>query len=450
MNLVSGIMFVIMLITAFVYYIVPKKAKPYTLLIISIAFYISLGWQPLIFIVFSSITTYIAGILLENKENKTIKRVILAITVILNGLILVILKNQIFVKNIIVPMGISYYTFQVISYIADIYKKKYEAQKNLAKYFLYTMYFPYLSIGPINRYNDITPTLYETDKKFNGSQAFYGLLRILFGIFKKLVVANRIQILIATITGDTNTYQGAFALFAMLLYSIELYCDFSGGIDVVIGFSKILQIKIMENFNNPYISENIQEFWRRWHISLSNWFRDYVYIPLGGSRCGNLRTNINVLIVFVLSGLWHGTQYVLWGLLHGIFLLLGKVVKTPWKIVNRVITFLIVSILWAFFIWPNTVQACQMIASVFTQFNYQALIQSIGSLGLSLANYIVLIIATIMVFTYEGKKKVINEKIKNKEPEIKLILTISAILIILVFGVYGIGFDASQFIYNKF
>ncbi len=136
--------------------------------------------------------------------------------------------------------------------------------------------------------------------------------------------------------------------------------------------------------------------------------------------------------------------------MHGIFLLLGKVIKTPWKIVNRVITFLIVSILWAFFIWPNTVQACQMIASVFTQFNYQALIQNIGSLGLSLANYIVLIIATIMVFIYEGKKKVINEKIKNKAPEIKLILTISAILIILVFGVYGIGFDASQFIYNKF
>ena len=405
MNLVSGIMFLIMLVTAFLYYVVPKKAKPYTLLAISVAFYISLGWQPLMFIIFSTITTYIAGILLEkNAENKTIKKLILGVTIILNGIILVVVKNQIFVKNLIVPMGISYYTFQVMSYNIDIYREKYKAQKNIAKYFLYTMYFPYLSIGPINRYNDITPTLYETNKKFNLTQSYYGLSRILLGIFKKLVVANRVQILVSTIAQDSNAYQGAFALFAMLLYSIQLYCDFSGGIDVVIGFSKILQINIIENFNNPYIAESIQDFWRRWHISLSNWFRDYVYIPLGGSRCGKLRTNINVLIVFTLSGLWHGTAYVLWGLLHGIFLIIGKVVKTPSKIINRIITFLIVSILWSFFIWPDTIQACQMIGSIFTQFNYQALIQNIGNLGLSLANYIVLIISTIAVFFYDAKK----------------------------------------------
>lgn len=451
MNLVSAIMFLIMLITAFLYYIVPKQVKPYTLLAISVAFYISLGWQPLIFIILSTLTTYIAGILLEkNSEKKTAKKLILTFTISLNAIILVFLKNKIFIKNLIVPMGISYYTFQVISYMIDIYRKKYLPQKNLAKYFLYTMYFPYLSIGPINRYDDITQTLYQTDKKFNLTQAYNGLCRILLGIFKKLVVANRVQILVSTISQDVGTYQGAFALFAMLLYSIQIYCDFSGGIDVVIGFSKILQINLKENFNNPYFAESIQDFWRRWHISLSNWFRDYVYIPLGGSRCGKLRTNINVIIVFTLSGLWHGTQYVLWGLLHGIFLILGKIVKTSYKFVNQIITFLIVSILWSFFIWPDTIQACQMIGSIFTQFNYQQLFQNIGNLGLNFANYIVLIISTILVFIYDGKKNKINEMIKKRTPEIKLILAITMVLVIMVFGIYGIGFDASEFIYNKF
>ncbi len=451
MDLVSGSMFAMMLVTAFLYYVVPPKAKPYTILAISIAFYASLGWQALLYIVFSTMTTYVAGILLEDKIKKRQMRAItLGIVIALNVLILVTIKNQIFGKDILVPMGISYYTFQVISYSVDIYRKKYTAQRNLAKYFLYTMYFPYLFIGPINRYDDIENTLYETNKKFSSRQAFYGLARILWGIFKKLVVANRIQIIMTTITQDTTTYQGAYALFAMLLYSAQLYCDFSGGIDIVIGFSRILQIHLKENFDVPYCSQNIQEFWRRWHISLSNWFRDYVYIPLGGSRAGKLRTNINVMIVFLLSGLWHGTGYVLWGFFHGVFLLLGKVVKTPWKVVNQILTFLIVSVLWSFFIWQDTWQACQMIGSIFTQFNYQALLQNIGNLGLSFANYVVLLLATIAVFVYDGHKHKMNERIKRTGTEMKLIGVISMIFVICIFGVYGIGFDASAFIYNKF
>lgn len=447
MELISGTIFAIMLITVILYYTLPKKAKPYVLLLISIVVYASFGKSSIFFIIFSTITTYLAGILLEKTKYR---KTILAITIIINTLILVILKNGLFVKDIIIPIGISYYTFQVISYIIDIYRKKYEPQKNIAKYFLYTMYFPYLFIGPINRYDKIQELLYKTDKKFNISKAFNGLIRMLWGIFKKIVIANRIQIIISAITQDVATYQGAYALFAMILYSIELYCDFSGGIDVVIGFSKILQINLLENFDNPYKSQNIQEFWRRWHITLSSWFRDYVYIPLGGSRCGKLRTNINVIIVFVLSGLWHGTQYILWGLLHGIFLILGKFIKTPWKIINTIFTFLIVSILWSFFIWQDAGTACTMMLSVFTKFNYEDLIQNILNFGLSIANYIVLIISVIAVIMYDFNKTKINSKIKAMKTETKLILLISIIFIILIFGTYGIGFEASEFIYNKF
>lgn len=447
MELISGTMFAVMLVTVILYYMMPKKIKPYILLLISVVVYASLGLSSICFIVFSTITTYLAGIFLEKyKYRKTI----LGITIAVNVIILIILKNQIFIKDIIVPIGISYYTFQVISYIIDIYRKKYEPQKNIAKYFLYTMYFPYLFIGPINRYDKIEKSLYKTDVKFNPSIVFNGLIRMLWGIFKKLVIANRIQIVISTITQDVSAYQGAFALFAMILYSIELYCDFSGGIDVVIGFSKMLQIKLLENFDNPYKSQNIQEFWRRWHISLSSWFRDYVYIPLGGSRCGKLRTNINVVVVFVLSGLWHGAQYVLWGLLHGIFLILGKFIKTPWKVINTVITFFIVSMLWSFFIWQDAGQACNMMLSVFTKFNYLDLAQSILNLGLNMVNYIVLIISVISVVIYDFNKIKINNMIKNMRTETKLILLIVLLFIILIYGTYGIGFDASQFIYNKF
>lgn len=324
MSLVSGTFIAIMILTTILYYLLPKKTKPYILLVISICVYASLGVKSLIYIIISSVTTYIATLLFQKNKYK---KLILILTLIINMGILVIIKSEL-IKNIIVPLGISYYTFQVVSYLIDVYRNKYKPEKNIAKYFVYTMYFPYLFIGPINRFNDISNSLFKEDKKINLSSMYNGILRIGWGFFKKLLIANRINVLIATITQNPSEYNGAFALFAMLLYSIQLYADFSGGIDIVIGFSKVLQINVKENFDTPYISQNIQEFWRRWHISLSSWFRDYVYIPLGGNRCSKLRHYFNTIIVFLLSGLWHGINYVLWGLLHAIFLILGKFITT--------------------------------------------------------------------------------------------------------------------------
>ena len=393
MSLVSGAFIGVMIITAILYYLSPKKFKPYVLLIISVLVYSSLGVKSLIYIVISTITTYVAGLLFEKNKYK---KLILIVTLVINLGILVVIKSEL-VKNIIVPLGVSYYTFQVVSYLIDVYRNKYKPERNIAKYFLYTMYFPYLFIGPINRYDDISKTLFETDKKFNPQAAYNGILRIGWGFFKKLIISNRINVLISAITQNPSEYNGAFALFAMLLYSIQLYADFSGGIDIVLGFSKVLQINLKENFDNPYVSQNIQEFWRRWHISLSSWFRDYVYIPLGGNRCSKLRNYFNTLVVFLLSGLWHGVNYILWGLFHGIFLIIGKFIKVKNKYVNIAVTFLVVSFLWSFFIWPTAIQSLQMIGSVFTTFNYQELFSNILNLGLNLANYIVLIIAVILL-----------------------------------------------------
>lgn len=446
MSLVSGTFIVIMILTTILYYLLPKKTKPYVLLAISICVYASLGVKSLIYIIISSITTYIATLLFQKNKYK---KLILIITLAINIGILIIIKSEL-IKNIIVPLGISYYTFQVVSYLIDVYRNKYKPEKNIAKYFVYTMYFPYLFIGPINRFNDISNSLFKEDKKINLSSMYNGILRIGWGFFKKLLIANRINVLITAITQNPSEYNGAFALFAMFLYSIQLYADFSGGIDIVIGFSKVLQINIKENFDTPYISQNIQEFWRRWHISLSSWFRDYVYIPLGGNRCSKLRNYFNTIVVFLLSGLWHGVNYVLWGLLHAIFLILGKFITTKNKYINITVTFLIVSFLWSFFIWPTTLESLQMMGSVFTTFNYSELFSNILNLGLNLANYIVLILAVVLLIIYDLKRKKINSKIKDLKTEHKLILLAGLIWIILIFGMYGIGFNASEFIYNKF
>ena len=446
MSLVSGAFIGVMIATAILYYLSPKKFKPYVLLIISVLVYSSLGVKSLVYIVISTITTYVAGLLFEKNKYK---KLILIVTLVINLGILVVIKSEL-VKNIIVPLGVSYYTFQVVSYLIDVYRNKYKPERNIAKYFLYTMYFPYLFIGPINRYDDISKTLFETDKKFNSQSAYNGILRIGWGFFKKLIISNRINVLISAITQNPNEYNGAFALFAMLLYSIQLYADFSGGIDIVLGFSKVLQINLKENFDTPYISQNIQEFWRRWHISLSSWFRDYVYIPLGGNRCSKLRNYFNTLVVFLLSGLWHGVNYILWGLFHGIFLIIGKFIKVKNKYVNITVTFLVVSFLWSFFIWPTAIQSLQMIGSVFTTFNYQELFANLLNLGLNLANYIVLIIAVILLIIYDLKREKINSKIKNLSTERKLIIFAVLVWIVLIFGMYGIGFNASDFIYNKF
>ncbi len=446
MSLVSGTFIAIMILTTILYYLLPKKTKPYVLLVISICVYASLGVKSLLYIIISSVTTYIATLLFQKNKYK---KLILILTLIINMGILVIIKSEL-IKNIIVPLGISYYTFQVVSYLIDVYRNKYKPEKNIAKYFVYTMYFPYLFIGPINRFNDISNSLFKEDKKINLSSMYNGILRIGWGFFKKLLIANRINVLIATITQNPSEYNGAFALFAMLLYSIQLYADFSGGIDIVIGFSKVLQINVKENFDTPYISQNIQEFWRRWHISLSSWFRDYVYIPLGGNRCSKLRHYFNTIIVFLLSGLWHGINYVLWGLLHAIFLILGKFITTKNKYLNITVTFLIVSFLWSFFIWPTTLESLQMIGSVFTTFNYSELFNNILNLGLNLANYIVLIISVILLIIYDLKREKINSKLKSLKTEHKLILFAGLVWVILIFGMYGIGFNASEFIYNKF
>lgn len=423
------------------------------LLITSLVIYASFGINNLIYILFSIITSYIGARCFNSKY----KKIILISTISINTIILLIMKLVSFNENIfsnissfkiIIPLGISYYTLQVISYLVDVYKGKNEPEKNLLNYMLFITYIPHLFIGPIYKYSDIKEELFSK-RKLNWNNVSEGLIRIVLGLLKKFIISARLALIISTISID-STYTGVYILFITLLFTIQLYCDFSGGIDIVLGISKILGINLKENFDMPFKSESIKEFWRRWHITLGTWLKEYIYIPLGGNKISNLRKFFNLLITFTISGIWHGINYIIWGIFHGIFVMFGDNFKTKYKWINRTITFLIVSLLWSFFIWDNNLYALKMIGTIFTNFNITHFINNFLNLGLNVYDWLILLIFTTFILIYDGNLLKIKSKILNSKSEFKLIFILSIALLILVFGIYGIGFNVDDFIYSKF
>lgn len=365
------------------------------------------------------------------------------------GLILVLLKLQpVTGMELLAPMGVSYFSLQIISYLVDVYRGTIQPERNILRYCLYVTYFPHLSIGPIESYSNMHRALAQRKITWDGISLGFG--RVLWGLFKKLVIAARAGVIVSAIAADPEAYQGGYALLAMVLYSLQLYTDFSGGIDIVLGVSQMLGLHLSENFDRPYFSESVQEFWRRWHMTLGTWLKNYVYIPLGGNRKGALRKGINFVITFLVSGLWHGIHYLLWGFLNGIFVLVGKHLQTPVKTINRIGTFLVISFLWCFFVWPDTITAVRSAISVFTQFNYGDVAANIGSLGLSLTDWIVMLSAGGVLWLYDCKHLAARKGFVKAQPAIRLAFIGLLGLVVLLFGMYGIGFEASGFIYGGF
>lgn len=409
------------------------------LLIASILIYFSFGIKPFLFIVFSTLSTYIVGRYVKGRKW------LLIISIIVNVLILGYFKFFIGYWNglkLIVPLGISYYTLQVISYLVDVYKGKYKYESNLLYLALFVTYIPHLYIGPISRYEDVKEEL-KRKKSFDWNRVYEGLQRIVWGLFKKLIIAARISILISNVTSNEMT--GIIIFVCCLLYSIELYSDFSGGIDIVLGISKILDIKLVENFDSPYLAENMKEFWGRWHISLGSWLKDYVYIPLGGNRKGKFRQCLNVIITFLVSGIWHGLNYIVWGLINGILVVLGNKYNCKYKWVNRAINFVIVSLLWIFFIYQDNLTSLVMFTKIFDNFKLPLL-----SLGLNRWDLVILGISTLILVIYDVNKDKILKMGKKLKVELKTVLLCLSIIIVIVFGIYGIGFEVTDFIYSKF
>ena len=347
------------------------------------------------------------------------------------------------------PMGVSYFALMLISYNVDVYRGKYPAEKNLYRFAAYVTYLPHLIMGPIEGYDRLAPNLFE-NRRMSWAGTGAGAARFAWGLFKKLVIAARAGVIISAISADTEAYRGGFALIAMLLYSVQLYSDFSGGMDMVLGVSRMLGITLSENFDAPFLAESFQEFWRRWHITLGAWLKNYVYIPLGGNRRGKLRKTVNLVVTFLVSGLWHGVDYILWGFFNGVFVALGSRFKTRWKLLNRLGTCFLVSLLWCFYVWPDTLLALKMLGSVFTVFNYGQVAATIGTLGLVSSDWIVLAVALVFMGICDAKRDALRERFTCWSPAVRTAAICACVLAVLVFGMYGIGFDASEFIYSNF
>lgn len=277
--------------------------------------------------------------------------------------------------NWMVPVGISFFTFQSVSYLFDVYYGKMKQERSLTNYVLFVSFFPQVTSGPISKANELIPQI-DSPKPFCYTQATKGLQWLLWGMFLKVVVADRLGLCVDTIYGNYKYYSGASLLLASIFYTLQIYGDFAGYSFMAIGIAKTLGINLINNFERPYFSQSVTEFWRRWHISLSRWLKDYVYIPLGGSRCSQLRSYMNIMVTFLVSGIWHGANwtFMIWGAMHGMVQVIEKWLgynkhSSTWVGIFRVcITFTIVNIAWIFFRMPTIGDAMEVIGRMISSF----------------------------------------------------------------------------------
>jgi len=363
------------------FYLFRHKFRVFILLAASYYFYIS--WNPvfIILILLSTLIDFGAGLSLERTRSKFTRRLILVISICANLGFLFFFKyfnfalenvNEILLAvkgsyqpieawDIILPIGISFYTFQTMSYTIDVYNGKTKAEKNLPYFALYVCFFPQLVAGPIERYNNLLPQFKEKAQLLIQNISHGGRL-ILYGLFMKMVIADNLGVFVDSVYGDISGASSLNLLIGSVFYSFQIYCDFHGYTTIAIGSAKLFNVNLSENFRTPYLSASITEFWRNWHITLTTWFRDYIYYPLGGNRGSVLKLGLAILTVFIVSGIWHGAKwtFILWGLFHALFVLFEKIVgwdkqstNVFLKAIKWGVTFTLVTALWVFFRSPD-------------------------------------------------------------------------------------------------
>ncbi len=523
------------------YYVLPKKAQWPLLLLGSYVFYYFAGWKFLFYILAVTLITYVAGLLISrNKKSadarfsemkeldksgsaspedvgkearkkfkekeKSRRRRIMAIGITLALLILAVVKytnftiyningilsafhapKRINFLTIALPTGISFYTFQAVSYVIDVYRDRHEAQTNFFKYALFVSFFPQLVQGPISRYGDLSKELYSPHS-FSGRTVERGFQRVLWGYFKKLVIADRILPAVNTMIDTPENFKGAYVFLVMMFYALELYADFTGGIDITIGIAEMLGIPVKENFERPFFSKNIAEYWRRWHITMGTWFTDYIFYPISvsgpmlklskwsrkhlGEKVGKrLPVYLASFIVWFTTGIWHGASwnFIVWGLGNFVVIMISqeleplyrkfhKKVNTDGSTVYKTFqvgrTILIMSALRLFDCYRNVPLTFKMFGTMFTTWNWNTLGNgTLLQLGISRADYVILAIGTILLIVVSmfARSGSVRDKLEKKLPMPgRWILFTVLLLLILVFGAYGQGYDAAQFIYNQF
>ena len=413
--------------TVLLYFVIPKRFQYIWLLIVSYGFYLSQGGAAVVFLLYSTVLTWITGDIIY-KSKKRVKRITLFISLLLNLLPLLVFKYSNFflelIKNeksfnLLLPAGISFYTLQSMTYVIDCYRDKLEPEKNLFRYALFVSFFPCILSGPIERAGNMLPQINAREHGFDPIRVKEGLFTMLWGYFIKLVIVSRLEILTDLVYTKYAVLSGTAVLIGVIAYSIQIYCDFAGYSFIALGAARILGYNIICNFKQPYLATSIQDFWRRWHISLSTWFRDYLYIPLGGNRKGKMRQYFNLLIVFTVSGLWHGANltFIVWGLLYGIYQVLGNMVKPVrekaeaflagwgdgsvikmYQALRIIITYVIITLTWIPFRSTTLSQAVNVLRGIFRDNRLSYLFDgTVAELGLGVNNLLFVIASIIIV-----------------------------------------------------
>lgn len=487
-NSISFLIFFICVV--FVYYCVAPKKYQYILLFLT-SYYFYMCWNAKYALLMgaSTVITYMSGIGIglindrnsDESRNLRIKKLIVAASFISNLGILAFFKYGNFILenvnllthqnfqmpfDIILPVGISFYTFQALSYTIDVYRGDIGAEKNFIYYAVFVSFFPQLVAGPIERSGNLLKQIRE-EHHFNAEEFLCGFWMMLFGYFEKIVIADRVAIYVDAVFGDYSAVGGIQVVLAILGFTLQIYCDFSGYSHIAIGTARILGVHLMDNFRQPYLATSIKDFWRRWHISLSTWFRDYLYIPLGGNRRGSVRKHFNLMVTFLVSGLWHGAawHYVLWGGVHGVYQILGNVLRPvkkkiilllhidihtfSHKLLQIFITFLLTSFAWLFFRAESIGKAISMMKYAVTNWKYVGK----AEVGLNAPNVVLLLIATVILITVSILREAgihLSGRLLVQNSWFKVMVTFIVTLSILIFGIWGGNYDASSFIYFQF
>lgn len=511
-----------------IYFIMPKKVRWVVLLVASYIYYFIASGKLAIFLIITTISIYLIGLGLnridshteeickglEKDKKKEIKnkakrnkKLLIILAIIINFGILIVLKysnfiggniNSLLAKfnlqfsipkfDFILPLGISYYTLQAISYVIDVYRGKYKADKNLGRVALFTSFFPQMTEGPIGRYDELANQLYEPHK-FNYTNAKNGILLMLWGYFKKMVIADRAGLFVNVVFENYTGYYGIVVLAAVVLYTIQIYAEFSGCIDIVRGTAQIFGINMAENFKRPFFSKSVQEFWRRWHITLGSWLKDYIFYPVSFSNaCINLtkatkKISKNYLskiipaafamfFVWFGNGIWHGAswKYIVYGLYYYVIMMLGLLfepvfkkiieklkinIESKWyKLMQIIRTNIFVLIGMLIFRAHSLTTAFEMFKSIFNMSNINMILnRKLFHIGITTKDFVVIgisVIILLIVGILQEKGICIREKISKKNVVIRWILYYGIIFVIAIFGIYGPGYAATNFIYGQF
>lgn len=460
------------------YWAVPKKCQWIILFISSYLFYMSWKAEYVFLILLTTVVSYTCARMIEKSPQH--KKLFLwgallislgvlfffkyfnffsnSITDTINGIFG--LEGKPILANVILPVGISFYTFQTLSYVIDVYRGKVAAERHFGKYATFISFFPQLVAGPIERTANLLGQI-KAEHEFNYDQATYGLGLMLWGFFKKMVVADNLAVFVDVIYDAPTQYSGSALIFATVFFAIQIYCDFSGYSDIAIGVGKLFGIDLMRNFDAPYFATSIKGFWSRWHISLSTWFKDYVYIPLGGNRVSGFRHKINLVITFLVSGLWHGASwtYVVWGGIHGAAQALEAAVPkhktcTPSRtsaIVRGLAVFAFVVVAWVFFRAQSISDAGYILTHGFTGIlsPVSYLRKGFSDMGMGVSRLVICVISVLILFCYDALSQTrdVITWIGNKKPIVSWGAAILLTLLILAWTPLTSG---SEFIYFQF